>query len=199
MGLTGATGPAGPAGPTGPTGPQGPIGLTGATGPQGAQGLTGATGATGPAGPTGSQGATGATGPAAANGVIKAITGTFSIPDLSGTPGTSQAGSISGFKAGKNYVVRVKIFAFQPSDSSEYLLPLSVSTSAISGTPTLTSKYLLSHSYSYRTGAIRYENSIDIDLTLDGTSVATDYGVTFTVTAGRNTSSGEHFRNTFIV
>ena len=176
---------------TGATGSQGPIGLTGATGAQGPIGLTGATGATGS---QGAQGSTGATGPAGASGVIKAIAGTFAIPDLSGIAGTSQAGSISGFKAGKNYVVRVKIFAFQPSDSSEYLLPLSVSTSAVSGTPTLTSKYILSHSYSYRTGAIRYENSIDIDLSLDGTGVATDYGVTFTVTAGRNTSSGELVR-----
>jgi hypothetical protein len=126
--------------------------------------------------------------------VIKAITGTFTIADLSGIAGTSQSGSISGFKAGKNYVVRVKIFAFQPSDNSEYLLPLSVAASAINGAPAVTSKYLLSHSYSYRTGAIRYENSIDIDLTFDGSAVATDYGVTFTVTAGRNTSNAELVR-----
>ena len=199
-GATGLTGPAGPQGLTGATGLQGEIGLTGATGPAGPTGLTGATGATGPAGatgatgpagPTGLTGATGATGPAGTNGAIKAIAGTFTINDLSGGTGTSQAGSITGFKAGKNYVVRVKIFAYQPNDNSEYLLPLSVATSAISGTPNLTSKYLLSHSYSYRIGSIRYENSIDIDLTLDGSAVATDYGVTFTVTAGRGTAGTE--------
>ena len=206
-GPQGATGPAGssgsgggtqgPAGPAGPTGPAGAAGSTGATGPAGPAGATGATGATGPAGPQGEAGpagATGATGPAGANGLVKAIPGTFTIGDLSGITGTSQSGSITGFKAGKSYVVRVKIMGYQPSDNSEYLVPMSVASSAISGTPVVTSRYLLSHSYSYRAGSIRYENSIDIDLTLDGSAVATDYGVTFTVTVGRNTSGTELVR-----
>jgi hypothetical protein len=125
---------------------------------------------------------------------VKAISGTFTISDLSGITGTAQAGSITGFKAGKNYVVRVKIMGYQPSDNSEYLVPMSLATSAISGSPAVTSRYLLSHSYSYRAGSIRYENSIDVDLTLDGSAVATDYGVTFTVTVGRNTSGAELVR-----
>ena len=54
--------------------------------------------------------------------------------------------------------------------------------------------YVLAHSYSYRPGSIRYENSLLIDITLDGSSVATDYGVTFTVTAGRSTAGAELVR-----
>lgn len=203
-GPQGATGPSGsgsgPAGPIGPTGPQGATGVAGpqgATGPAGPAGSTGATGAAGPQGTTGAtgpQGATGAVGPAGLNGLVNAITGTFTIPDISGNAGTSQVGSLSGFKAGKNYFVRVKIVAYLPSDSSDYLLPLAVVSSATSGAPTIVSKYHLTRSPSYRTGAIRYENSVDMDLTLDGTAVATDYGVAFTVTVGRNTTGAQLVR-----
>jgi hypothetical protein len=116
------------------------------------------------------------------------------MTDISGPTGTSGGGSITGFKAGKSYLLRVKIFAFQPSDNTEYFLPLGLTSSVINGAPVLTSKYLLSHSYSYRTGSVRYENSIDIDITLDGSAVSTDYGVTFTIVAGRSTSTTELVR-----
>jgi len=200
-GPTGATGPAGATGPQGATGPSGTgSGPTGPTGPQGATGLTGAQGATGATGPqgatgaTGAAGATGLTGTQGAAGVVKAVVGTFTIPDVSGIAGTSQSGSINGFKAGKNYLVRIKIMGYQPSDNSEYLLPMSLATSVISGSPTFTATYSLLHGYSYRIGSIRYENSIDVELSLDGSAVVTDFGVTFTVTAGRNTSGAELVR-----
>ena len=194
-GASGSAGPAGAPGPAGATGPQGATGPsgtgsgpTGPTGPQGATGLTGAQGATGAAGSTGLTGSQGAA------GVVKAVVGTFTIPDVSGIAGTSQSGSINGFKAGKNYLVRIKIMGYQPSDNSEYLLPMSLATSVISGSPTFTATYSLLHGYSYRIGSIRYENSIDVELSLDGSAVVTDFGVTFTVTAGRNTSGAELVR-----
>ena len=199
QGEKGATGAAGPAGPTGPQGATGATGAAGSSGsgsgtpgPQGATGATGpagATGATGPAGAagaTGSAGATGATGPA---GVSKAIYGALAIPDINGMAGTAQNGTIDGFKATKSYVVRVLIWTYQPNDLNENLMPLSITATGTNGTPTLVTKYVLSRSYSYRTGAIRYENSIQVDLVADGSASVTDFSIVLTITAGRSTAS----------
>jgi len=209
-GATGATGPAGPTGPQGATGatgatgssgsgsgtpgPQGATGATGATGPAGATGPTGATGATGAAGATGSTGATGATGATGPAGVTKAIYGTLAIPDINGMAGTAQNGTIDGFKATKSYVVRVLIWTYQPNDSNENLMPLSITATGTNGTPTLVTKYVLSRSYSYRTGAIRYENSIQVDLVADGSASVTDFSIVLTITAGRSTASSALLR-----
>ena len=206
-GATGPQGPAGssgsgggtpgPAGPTGATGPAGPAGATGAAGSAGATGATGTTGATGPqgeAGPAGATGATGATGPQGPTGATgpagatKVIRGTLTIGDLSGITGTSQAVSINGFKAGKSYLVHAKVFTYQPNDVNENFTWMSMSSAGVNGSPTVTTQYLLSHGYSYRSGAGRFENSISIDITLDGSAVETDYGVTMTFVVGRNTS-----------
>ncbi len=201
QGPAGAAGPAGPAGPAGATGPAGsgggtpgPTGATGAsgaagsvgpTGPAGSTGATGATGATGPAGP---QGETGTVGAAGTPGVSKAIYGSINIGDISGAIGTSNTGSISGFKAGKKYVVRFNIYGYQPSNSSNFYLPMSLIVSGTGGAPTITSNYSLAQGHSYRSGSNRYENSFIVDVVLDGGAVATDYGLTLTVTAGRSTS-----------
>ena len=212
-GLTGAIGPSGPAGPAGATGPAGASGsgggtpgATGATGATGAAGVagstgpTGATGATGAAGSNGTTGATGAVGPTGAtgaagsagiSGVSKAINGTFSIGDISGGIGTSNFGSVTGFKANKSYVVHIKIYAYQPDDSGNYFLPMSLSIAAINGSPALTSNYSTAQGSSYRTGSTRYENSFSADVTLDGTGVDTDYGIRLTVVAGRSTATIE--------
>jgi len=206
-GLTGATGPAGPAGAAGSSGSGGGTpGATGAAGATGATGASGSAGSIGPAGPTGSTGSTGLTGAAGAtgeagsagsagtSGISKAITGSFSIGDISGNAGTSNTGSITGFKANKSYVLRLNIIGYQPSDSSEYILPMSLSFTAINGAPVVVSSYSLVHGHSYRAGAIRYENSFIADVTLDGTGVATDYGLTLTVIAGRATNSNQLVR-----
>ena len=206
-GLTGAAGPAGPAGAAGSSGSGGGTpGATGAAGAVGATGASGSAGSIGPAGPTGSTGSTGLTGAAGAtgdagsagsagtSGISKAITGSFSIGDISGNAGTSNTGSITGFKANKSYVLRVNIIGYQPSDSSEYILPMSLSFTAINGAPVVVSSYSLVHGHSYRAGAIRYENSFIADVTLDGTSVVTDYGLTLTVIAGRATNSNQLVR-----
>ena len=206
-GLTGAAGPAGPAGAAGSSGSGGGTpGATGAAGATGATGASGSAGSIGPAGPTGSTGSTGVTGAAGAtgeagsagsagtSGISKAITGSFSIGDISGNAGTSSTGSITGFKANKSYVLRLNIIGYQPSDSSEYILPMSLSFTAINGAPVVVSSYSLVHGHSYRAGAIRYENSFIADVTLDGTGVATDYGLTLTVIAGRATNSNQLVR-----
>jgi len=203
-GLTGAAGPAGPAGAAGSSGSGG--GTPGATGAAGATGASGAAGSIGPSGPTGSTGATGLTGAAGApgetgtagsagtSGISKAIAASFSIGDISGNAGTSNTGSITGFKANKSYVLRLNIVGYQPSDSSEYILPMSLSFTAINGAPVVVSSYSLVHGHSYRAGAIRYENSFVADVTLDGTGVVTDYGLTLTIIAGRATNSNQLVR-----
>ena len=203
-GLTGAAGPAGPAGAAGSSGSGGGTpGATGAAGATGATGASGAAGSIGPSGPTGSTGATGLTGAAGASGetgtagaagtsgISKAIAASFSIGDISGNAGTSNTGSITGFKANKSYVLRLNIVGYQPSDSSEYILPMSLSFTAINGAPVVVSSYSLVHGHSYRAGAIRYENSFVADVTLDGTGVVTDYGLTLTIIAGRATNSSQ--------
>jgi len=206
-GLTGAAGPAGPAGAAGSSGSGGGTpGATGAAGATGATGASGSAGSIGPAGPTGSTGSTGLTGAAGAtgeagsagsagtSGISKAISASFSIGDISGNAGTSNTGSITGFKANKSYVLRLNIVGFQPNDSSEYILPMSLTFTAINGAPVVVSSYSLVHGHSYRAGAIRYENSMIAEVTLDGTGVATDYGLTLTVIAGRATNSNQLVR-----
>lgn len=209
-GLPGVAGPSGPSGPSGPAGATGPAGAAGSgggtPGPTGATGASGAAGSVGPTGPTGSTGTTGLTGPpgttgaagetgtagsAGISGVSKAITGTFTIGDISGIIGSSNFGSVSGFKANKSYVVRFNVFAYQPSDSSNYFLPLSMTFTAINGAPVVVANYSLAQGHSYRSGSSRYENSFVADVTLDGTGVVTDFGLTLTVTAGRSTAGAE--------
>jgi hypothetical protein len=209
-GLTGAAGPAGPAGATGAAGSSGSgsgtPGATGAAGATGATGASGAAGSTGPAGPTGSTGATGLTGAngaagaqgdagsAGTSGISKAFSNTFAIGDISGNAGTSNTGSVTGFKANKSYVVRFNIVGFQPSNSSEYFLPMSLSFAAINGAPVMSTSYSVVHGYSYRSGAMRYENSFIAEVTLDGTGVVTDYGLTLTVVSARATNTADLVR-----
>jgi hypothetical protein len=204
QGTPGAAGPAGPAGPAGAPGATGSAGsgtgTPGATGATGASGAAGSVGPTGPAGSTGATGSTGSTGPAGAQGetgtvgaagtpgISKAIYGSITIGDISGGVGTSNTGSISGFKANKKYVVRFNIYGFQPSNSSNFYLPMSLTFTATGGAPAITANYSLAQGHSYRSGANRYENSFVADVVLDGSAVATDYGITLSVTAGRSTS-----------
>jgi hypothetical protein len=114
----------------------------------------------------------------------------LTISDLSGIVGTSQAVSITGMKAYKSYLLHVKIYGYQPGDLNENLTWMSMSAAAINGAPLLTTQYVVAHGYSYRSGAGRYENSLDINLTLDGSAVTTDFGVTMTIVVGRSTLSG---------
>ena len=201
--VVGPQGPQGPTGPTGPTGPQGEkgeAGLPGAMGPAGPAGSAGASGPAGANGSTGAQGpagATGATGPAGAKGetgtagITKVVYGQLTFNDLSGSAGSGENVQVTGFESGKSYLVRVHIFTYQPNDSTEYFLPLSLSvTSTTSGVIAQTS-YVLAHGYSYRSGSNRYENSIAAEIVLDGSSANVSYGITILVASGRVTSGTE--------
>jgi hypothetical protein len=196
-------GPQGPQGPTGPTGPQGEKGEAGLPGAMGPAGPAGSAGASGPAGANGSSGAqgatgaTGATGPAGAKGetgtagITKVIDGQLTFNDLSGGAGSGESVQVSGFESGKSYLVRIHIFTYQPNDSTEYFLPLSLSVTGTSTGVIAQSSYVLAHGYSYRSGSNRYENSIDAEIVLDGSSTNVAYGITILVASGRVTSGTE--------
>ena len=129
-GVQGAVGAKGDKGETGTAGANGSAGSNGATGSQGAQGATGAPGAAGtpgaagvagPKGETGTVGSLGATGLKGETGTVGATgpsnvyNGNFSFPDIKGGAGTSQIATLSGFKAGKSYLVSIAIVTYQPT------------------------------------------------------------------------------------
>ena len=187
---SGPTGPAGPAGPTGPAGATGPAGPSGSggggSGPAGATGPQGIQGAQGETGTAGAQGETGTAGAAGSAGVIKLINGTMTFPgDISGPIGASQVASINGFKAGKSYVLRVKIIGIKPSSLIDpEPSAISLSVSGISGVPEVVTQYSITRGLVYRGGRLAFEQAIDADISLNGLDVTTDYGVAFTVIAG---------------
>ena len=189
-GAPGANGTPGTPGATGSPGAPG-SGSPGATGSPGSNGSPGTAGARGETGTAGSVGSKGETGTAGINGIVKAITGSFTIGDINGIIGASNTGSVTGFKATKCYVVRFNIYAYQPSDSSNYFLPMSLSFTATGGSPNVTANYSLAQGHSYRAGSTRYENSFIADVVLDGSAVVTDFGLTLTVVAGRSTATIE--------
>ena len=182
----GATGPAGPAGPQGATGPAGPAG---ATGPAGASGS--GSGSTGPAGPAGATGATGAQGPKGDTGTAGTSNIYFGAVTFSnlinGTVGSSTVSSQFGnFLAGKAYAVDVLIYATN-SDVPPYSLKVSFAANA--GSPVITTKYIVSDGYSYRSSSSKPEYSILAKVIIDGTSVTSNFGLLATVSCGESTST----------
>ena len=188
-GPTGATGPSGvdgkngtaasaTAGAIGATGPAGPKGDTGATGPKGDTGATGAAG-TGSAGPKGDTGAAGS---------VSLFVGEIAFPNLlSGDAGTSSiSNSFSSFTAGKKYVVDALIYATNSDTTEAY--PLKVTFAASTGTPIITTKYLVSRGTSYRTSSARPEYSIHAKVVIDASSVGANFGLVATVICGSRTS-----------
>jgi hypothetical protein len=175
-GVAGAIGPAGLAGATGPAG----SGATGAQGPAGANGTNGSNGATGA---TGARGETGTVGPS------EVTVGTLTFSNISGAVGSSSAATLSGLKAGKSYLIRLLIHTYHPSDrffNSGMILNLTVSAST--GSPVITKQYIPAFANTYRDGSEGYEWSLDGQLVVNGALVATDYGLTVTVTAGKSTT-----------
>ena len=203
-GTAGATGPsgvdgkngttasatAGAAGATGPAGPAGPKGETGATGAKGETGAAGAagTGSAGPKGDTGAQGPAGPKGDAGAAGTVSLFVGNIAFPNLlSGDVGTtSVSNSFSTFTARKKYVVDALIYATNSDTTDSY--PLKVTFAASTGTPTITTKYLVSRGSSYRTSTSRPEYSIHAKVVIDASSVGANFGLVATVTCGSRTS-----------
>jgi len=177
--VAGATGPAGPAGPKGDTGA---TGATGATGPAGSGGGSvgpkGDTGATGPAGPKGDTGTAGS---------ASAISGEIAFPNLlSGIAGsTSVSSTFASLAPGKKYILDALIYATN-SDTDVY--PLKVSFAASTGSPTITTKYIVMRGSSYRTSSSRTEYSIFAKVIVDGSAVVSAFGLVATVTCGSTTS-----------
>ena len=187
---TTASATAGTAGATGPAGPAGPKGETGATGAKGETGAAGAagTGSAGPKGDTGAQGPAGPKGDAGAAGTVSLFVGNIAFPNLlSGDVGTtSVSNSFSTFTAGKKYVVDALIYATNSDTTDSY--PLKVTFAASTGTPTITTKYLVSRGSSYRTSTSRPEYSIHAKVVIDASSVGANFGLVATVTCGTRTS-----------
>jgi hypothetical protein len=192
--VTGQQGPQGAVGPQGEKGEKGDAGLPGAPGPVGLPGTSGPAGPAGANGSNGAQGPQGATGATGASGVTELVHGLLAFNDLSGSVGSGQSVQINSFKANKSYVVKLKIFTYQPNDSTEYFLPLSFAVSSTASGVIAQSSYLLMHGYSFRSGTGRYENSIDAEVVLDGSQINVAYGITVLVTAGRSTSGIEIVR-----
>ena len=187
---TTASATAGAAGATGPAGPAGPKGETGATGAKGETGAAGAagTGSAGPKGDTGAQGPAGPKGDAGAAGTVSLFVGNIAFPNLlSGDVGTtSVSNSFSTFTAGKKYVVDALIYATNSDTTDSY--PLKVTFAASTGTPTITTKYLVSRGSSYRTSTSKPEYSIHAKVVIDASSVGANFGLVATVTCGTRTS-----------
>jgi hypothetical protein len=189
--VAGPQGPQGLPGLQGEKGEKGDQGLPGAIGPAGlpgAPGANGANGSSGAPGPQGPQGATGATGP---SGISEVIYGTLTFADLSGSSGSGQSVQLNAFKANKNYLVKIKIYTYQPNDSTEYFLPLTLEVSSSATGVVAQTSFLLQHGYSARDGINRYENSIDAEVVLDGHLINVAYGITVLIKAGRSTSGTE--------
>jgi len=187
---TTASATAGAAGATGPAGPAGPKGDTGATGAKGETGAAGAagTGSTGPKGDTGAQGPAGPKGDAGSAGSVSLFVGEIAFPNLlSGDAGTSSiSNSFSSFTAGKKYVVDALIYATNSDTTEAY--PLKVTFAASSGSPIITTKYLVSRGTSYRTSSARPEYSIHAKVVIDASSVGANFGLVATVICGSRTS-----------
>jgi hypothetical protein len=179
-GAAGATGPAGPAGPKGETGASGPKGETGAAGAAG-------TGSAGPKGDTGAQGPAGPKGDAGAAGAVSILVGNIAFPNLlSGDVGTTSiSNSFSSFTAGKKYVVDALIYATNSDTTDSY--PLKVTFAASTGSPIITTKYLVSRGSSYRTSTSKPEYSIHAKVVIDASSVGANFGLVATVTCGSRT------------
>ena len=182
---------AGTAGSNGAAGPAGPKGDTGATGATGSSsGSAGAKGDTGAAGATGATGATGAKGDTGTAGSISAFVGVVTFPSvLSGNSGSTSAPTgFATLLAGKKYIVDVFIFATN-NDIDTY--PLKIAFAASTGSPTITTKYIVARGQSYRTSSSKLEFSIYSKVIIDASSVATNFSLIATVTCGMFTGNAD--------
>ena len=115
------------------------------------------------------------------------LVGNIAFPNLlSGDVGTTSiSNSFSSFTAGKKYVVDALIYATNSDTTDSY--PLKVTFAASTGTPTITTKYLVSRGSSYRTSTSRPEYSIHAKVVIDASSVGANFGLVATVTCGSRT------------
>lgn len=179
----------GPAGPKGDTGATGPAGATGATGPAGPAGSN--TGTAGPKGDTGATGATGATGPKGDTGTAGASSsyfGDITFPSvLAGVSGsTAVSNSFANLVVGKKYLLDVIIYTTNNDPTGDY--PIKISFAANTGSPTITSKYVVTRGQSYRTSSSRVEYAIYAKVIVDASAVVANFSLVATITSGANTS-----------
>ena len=188
-GSNGATGSQGAQGATGATGSSGG-GTPGATGAPGAAGVAGAKGETGTAGSLGATGLKGETGTVGAIGPSNVYKGTFNFPDISGSAGTSQIATLSGFKSGKSYFVTIGIVTYQPTRNTDEFLPIGLAVTNNLGTASIWFAYQRASGFSYRTGASseRWEYATSVQITLDGSS-SVDYSINLQLSIGADTSA----------
>jgi hypothetical protein len=134
-------------------------------------------------GSAGARGETGTVGPS------EVTVGTLTFANISGTVGSSSVATLSGLKAGKSYLIRVLIHTYHPSDRfMESKMILNLTVAANSGSPIITKQYIPAFANTYRNGSEGYEWSLDGQIVVDGALVASDFGLTLTVTAGKSTS-----------
>ena len=183
------------AGTTGVAGPKGDAGATGATGATGSTGATGAAGSnTGTAGPKGDAGSAGATGAAGAKGdtgtagASSSYFGGITFPSvLAGISGsTALSNGFANLIAGNKYLLDVIIYTTNNDPMGDY--PIKVSFTASTGSPTITTKYVVTRGQSYRTSASKVEYSIFAKVIVDASSVADNFTLVATITSGANTS-----------
>jgi hypothetical protein len=179
-GSAGATGSAGSQGPAGATG------LAGSIGPAGATGAAGPTGATGLAGAIGNTGATGATGASGVSNPPTISTGSITFASLiNGIAGTSSNSNAFGnFIAGKIYMIDILIYA---SNLDALAYPLKIAFTSSTGSPIISTSYLVSYGSSYRTSSTRPENSLVAKVLVNASAVESNFGLITTVTCGAQT------------
>ena len=191
-GAPGSNGAAGAPGATGPAGSGGggTPGATGATGSQGVIGVTGAKGETGTVGSLGSTGLKGETGTVGATGPSNVYTGKFNFPDISGGIGTGQSSVLSGFKAGKSYLLDIAIVTYQPTRNAQTFLSTGLGISNNLGTADIWFAYQSLSGISYRNGSAsdRFEYVTLVQVTLDGSS-SVDYSINLNLSVGINTTT----------
>jgi hypothetical protein len=185
-GTTGIAGAKGDAGATGATGSTGSTGATGAAGPAGSN-----TGTAGPKGDVGSTGSTGAAGPKGDTGTAGASSSYFgdvTFPSvLAGISGsTAISNGFANLIAGKKYLIDVIIYTSNNDPMGDY--PIKVSFAASTGSPTITTKYVVTRGLSYRNSPSKVEYSIYAKVIVDASSVAANFTLVATITSGANTS-----------
>jgi hypothetical protein len=118
---------------------------------------------------------------------VSILVGNIAFPNLlSGDVGTTSiSNSFSSFTAGKKYVVDALIYATNSDTTDSY--PLKVTFAASTGSPIITTKYLVSRGSSYRTSTSKPEYSIHAKVVIDASSVGANFGLVATVTCGSRT------------
>ena len=103
--------------------------------------------------------------------------------------GTAQTSSNFGtFEAGKSYVVRIQIQTFNV-DRLILSYPLALDVATQGATPSYSVSYLVANGSSFNLSTRRDEVSINAEVILDGTQIASTYSLLVTITCGSNTGS----------